>query len=307
MANRLPVLLAVLGFGCSALINPDESRLGDGPDAGVGADAAVGFDAGAGVDAGLPAGDDAGPPVGCEPTPPACDGDDVVTCPDGVEARRDCQAEGGYCEAGGCRPWVCVPGSRACGAGLESVVVCDARGTAETEIPCTGGACDPATNMCEGVDPGACAGLPEIGVGDERTVDLCEEDDDHTFRAGGDCDPRFGANAGDRVFALRITERGRYRIELEDDAILRDIDTVVYVRRQCDEDRSQIACGDDTRCMPTGPFGGDCMDGVRLGLSRVVLDLEPGTYYVVADAFLYDTERGESECGSVELRVREAG
>jgi len=88
---------------------------------------------------------------------------------------------------------------------------------------------------------------------------------------------------------------------------LRDIDTVVYVRRRCDEPRSQLACGDDTRCEGGFPFGGDCMDGVRLGLSRVELDLEPGTYYVVVDAFLYEREGRESVCGNVELRVREAG
>ena len=307
MERHLPIPILALCVGCSALINPDESRLGDGPDASVGVDAGALADAGSAPDAGPPAGDDAGPPMPCMPSPPSCEGDVVVTCPDGVEVRRDCQAEGAFCEEGGCRPWVCTPGTRACGPGLEAVVVCDPRGAAEAEIPCEGGACDSATNRCVSVEPGACEGLPEITVGGDAVTDLCERDDDHTFRAGGDCDPRFGANAGDRVFALRVDERGRYRIELEDDALLRDIDTVVYVRRRCDEPRSQLACGDDTRCEGGFPFGGDCMDGVRLGLSRVELDLEPGTYYVVVDAFLYEREGRESVCGNVELRVREAG
>ena len=310
MTRSLLLLLCISLAGCSALINPDSDQLGGDVDAGP----VVTFDASR-PDAGGPppssdaGATDAGPPASCEPFEPYCSGDSVIACADGVETSRDCQLEGSYCAEGGCRPWNCMPGSRACNPGLESVLACDARGIEEQEIDCEEGACDPATGACTDVPPGACDELESIGVGDDRRVDLCERPNDHTFRAGGDCDPRFDADAGDQIFALRIERAGNYRIELEDEAILRDIDTVLYIRRQCDEPRSQSSCSDDTRCEPTpGPFpGGDCRDGIDLGLSRLEGFLDVGTYYLVVDAFLYEREGFTAECGTVELRVREAG
>lgn len=288
-----------LCVGCSALINPDEGRFGDGEDAGgQGVDA--GFDAGPGFDAG---GVDAGV-TECESDEPFCRGDGLVTCVGGFEQVQNCQASGGYCDEGGCRAWNCEPGSRECNGDLSAVVVCDARGVGTQEIECPTGVCDEETGNCEGVAPGRCMGLPALFPGSRETVDLCARSNDETYVGTDECDMRFRANAGDQVFALLIESGGRYAIEVEDDEITRPIDTVVYLRRVCDEAGTQLGCDDDTACSSFPIPDPSCQDGRDVGHARLEIDLEPGTYYVVADAFLYDAGDGRrSVCGDVAVRV----
>lgn len=115
----------------------------------------------------------------------------------------------------------------------------------------------------------------------------------------------FRARAGDRMFALVIETPGNYRIEVEDDSFTRRIDTIVYMRRVCDEPGTQFQCDDFTPCGGGFPIpGGECRDGRDDTLARIDTFLDAGTYYVVADAFIYDAGDGRrSECGDVELRV----
>ena len=57
----------------------------------------------------------------------------------------------------------------------------------------------------------------------------------------------------------------------------------------CDERGTQIACDDDVTCAESS-IGGPC-SGVEVRESRIETHLAAGTYYIVADAFAYSTER----------------
>ncbi len=307
MVPSLAIL--ALAAGCSALVEPDLDRLGPPEDFDAGSGTA---DAGAmpGTDGGAMPGDDAGPPVGMDGGAPCtsgeaeCRGDTLVTCAGGVESPRDCQAESAFCAMRECRPWVCAPSSRVCSEDGSASLACNARGSREQRVECVGGACDRATGAC-GDAPPDCAGYPELAPGDTVTQDLCAEPDANTFVPQADCDGDLRAASGDRIYALRIERSGRYRIELADDDLLRGIDTILYLRRVCDDPRSQLACSDDTPCSGGGfPIPTGCMDGIDPGRSRLELDLAPGTYYVATDAYVYMLEDGrESECGPVRLTV----
>ncbi|AKF04163.1 hypothetical protein DB32_001312 [Sandaracinus amylolyticus] len=274
----------------------DSGPMQQGPDAGP-----------TGVDSGTIPGSDAGPgsdsgpridaPLGCPPGAARCEGEVAVTCEDGVELRDDCTARDAYCDEGTCVERVCEPGSRACSPDRRSVLECDARGSAQTTTPCAL-FCDATSATCL-LEGGACEGLPTIAVGDTERFSLCSEDDDDTHAASGDCGTSR-ADAGDRTFALTITEDRFYVIDLRDVDGTRGVDTVVYLRRTCDDGDTQVACDDDVPCTESDPTIGGCASGVQVRQSRIAQRLSPGTYYVVADAFEYDG----FGCGTVELRVR---
>ncbi|WP_236515531.1 hypothetical protein [Sandaracinus amylolyticus] len=269
----------------------DSGPMQQGPDAGTTPD----------VDAGTQPGADAGSridaPSGCTPGATRCEGEVLVTCEDGAEQRDDCAALGAYCDEGTCFERVCEPGSRSCSSDLRSVIECDARGSAETEIPCSL-LCDRSSATCL-LEGGSCEGLPTIEVGGNQRFSLCSESDDETHASSGDCGGSR-ADVGDRTFALTIPSGGFYVIDLRDVDGTRSIDTVVYLRSTCDDGDTQIACDDDVPCTESDPTIGGCAGGVQVRQSRIAQRLEAGTYYVVADAFEYEA----FGCGMVELRVR---
>ncbi|MEQ9079766.1 MAG: hypothetical protein RLP09_38255 [Sandaracinaceae bacterium] len=298
-------LAALLALGCSSIISPDDGRLGGDPgvDASVRDSGTGSGDADVDPDSGVER--DSGPPVECGDTP-RCEGDNLVSCVAGMEARQDCRARDAYCEAGACVDWVCEPGSRECNDDLSATIICDARGRTAAESRCTGGSCDPDTGNC-GDRPSMCDGLPEIEVGDTIGVDLCGESDDETFvPMGPNCASDSRADVGDRVYRLEVTSPQNLVIQLSDDDSRAAIDTVLYVRTTCDVAGSQIACDDDEPCS-TIPFPGSCTDGVALGISRIRDRFEPGVYYIVIDAFEYTSGERRFRCGDVELTVRRAG
>jgi hypothetical protein len=296
--------VAILAMGCSSIVNPDQGRLGGDFDAGARADATVVLmDSGPGIDTGVVT-PDSGPVTCAGGAEPRCEGDNLVSCISGMEVRQDCRARRAYCDDGECRDWVCPPSSRMCTEDLRGVEVCTVRGDAFAVTTCTGSVCNPSTNACSSTPP-MCPGLPTVAVGDTHMIDLCAQTNDNTFVPMGECgggDPAT-AESGDAVFALTITTPTDVVIELSDVDTVAAIDTIVYLRRACDVPASQIACDDDEPCDSTFPIPGICTGGVDVRVSRIRTRLEPGTYYVVVDAFLYVQDRTRYGCGTARLRV----
>lgn len=310
----LACCLAIASAGCSAVVSPDPSRF-DAVDAGpvvtlMDSGTVPGSDAGPGpqLDSGTtPPVDGGGPgpvdaPPGCTGAP-RCEGDVLVSCAAGVEVREECALAGAYCDEGACQERVCEPGSRQCSVDRRSVLTCDARGASLTEMACTF-ACDDSSATCL-LDPApdTCTGFETITVGATERFSLCGQSDANTFvgASGSDCPGGSVADVGDVTFALTIPTRGFYVIDLRDVDSTRSIDTVVYLRRVCDDSSTQLACDDDVPCEQSDVPVGSCSDGVQVRQSRIATTLDPGTYYVVADAFDYDS----FGCGTVELRVRQ--
>jgi hypothetical protein len=266
-------------------------------DAGTDAGRDAGSDAGpTPFDAGRDAGRDAGPPV-CVDGTESCIGDLRRVCVGGVIRDEDCAAGGAYCEGGACVPWVCEPGSTACSADFRGVERCDARGTASTTESCGSGFCDPSTGAC-GTLPSACTSLPAITVGGTARFSLCTVSDGDTYTPVGDCAGGVRANSGDRTYQLRVDTTRTVTFDLRDVDSTTAIDTVVYVRRVCDDAATQLGCDDDVPCLESDITTG-CSGGLQVRQSRLTLTLDPGVYYVVADAIEYDV----FNCGTVELRV----
>jgi hypothetical protein len=225
-----------------------------------------------------------------------CEGETRVVCRGGTLVREDCAAMGAFCEAGMCRPRVCTPGSRMCSWDRRSSIECNDRGSASTTTMCST-FCEGSTGACSSGSTG-CFLLPSIGVGGSQRFDLCDETDGDTYTPGGGCPASTRANAGDRTFQLRIDRTQTVLIDLRDVDSGAAIDTVVYVRRTCDDASTQLGCDDDVPCAESDITTG-CSGEVQVRQSRLVLTLEPGTYYIVADAIGYDS----FGCGLVELRV----
>jgi hypothetical protein len=299
-ALGLSSALALLsGAGCSAVISPDESRLGGGPsgsDGGGGLDAPIVLVDGSVVPDG-PVGPDR-PPVGCEGQPPTCEGDTLVQCVAGSLVRTNCAATGGDCVMSGgaasCTATGCAPaGSSRCDG--DDLVTCHGDGT-ETRMTCPSG-CDPAANACATAP--VCPGIPALARG-MTTIDLCAERDASTHASAEGCRTDERADSGDRVYRLDIETATTVVLDLVDADGSTSIDTILYVRTDCEDASSQLACSDDIPCSDSVITSG-CVGGWQVRQSRLVLRLEPGTYYVVVDAFLYSTGPVEFRCGTVIL------
>ena len=299
---RLAVLVLTTS-GCSALVAPDPTRLGS-IDSGLAPDASGPIpDAFVppGVDAHLVSPDawspipvDAWTPT-CVEAATRCEGSFQVTCVGGRETRTDCAAMGLECRGGACSGTVCMPGSVMCSGDRSGIVTCTPDGASVRFSPCPMG-CDPTTNTC--AMSGACSGLPAIGLGDTRRIDLCAADGMTTYVRADGCGAMSDADSNDATFALTIREPTTVELDLRDVDPTVGIDTILYVRRACDASDSQLACSDDIPCTESDITSG-CSGGVQVRQSRITLRLEPGTYYVVADALRYS----EFDCGEVELRV----
>lgn len=300
MLGLRSALVAALFFalafaGCSAIINPDSDRLGAGPDTGPPPR----------VDSGTR---DAGPPGDggdCVEGTPTCSGDALVSCSGGMEVLQDCQAARAFCEVDHCEPWVCVPGDRECASDGESAFVCTARGDEIEEHGCGDGFCDPDTNACVmDVPPPVCEGFGRISPGESIITDLCGLPDDNTFERATGCDFGSRAQSGDEIFVLELDRSTRLTFELTDIDTTRAIDTVLYIRRDCEDGESQVACHDDVACgASTVPGGAFCTGGVDVRQSRMTLTLPAGRYYIVVDAFERRSDGVTYSCGRVRLSI----
>jgi hypothetical protein len=271
---RHSLALAALVSGCSVLIEPDQDRLGGG------------IDAGREVDAAACTGD------------PRCEGETFVDCVAGIQRELRCDARMAYCTSGGCVAWACEPGEHRCALDPRATEVCTARGDGFEEQPCEI-ACDVATGSCIGVDP-ECEGLPGIAVGGTQSFDLCAEQNDDSYLPQKGCEADLSAGLGDRTFVVTLRREATLEIELTDVDPDREVDTVVYVRTACDDGSSQLACDDDVRCFESTVPESECNGDWENRQSRIEVTLEPGTYYIVADAFASPGH----DCGRVRLAVR---
>ena len=253
--------------GCSAIVSPDPTRLG-GSDAGR-------LDAATNADAFIPPGTDAWSPDRPDAWSPDLPDAWSPVVPDAFV------------------PPTCVEGSVRCDGSVRVACV----GGREQRMLCPSGTCNPATGACS-TAPDACAGLPTIALGDTHTFNLCDATGMTTFTRTDACSAGSPADSSDATFVLEIREPTSVLIDLQDADGSVAIDTVVYVRRTCDAPDTQLACSDDVPCSSSAIpcFGGE---RVQVRQSRIVTRLEPGTYYVVADAFLYDS----FDCGDVTLTV----
>lgn len=330
---RLTSFALVLALtGCSAIVSPDGSALDPGGPADAGADAVTpptdssvpdtapsdsapppSDSAPPPVDSSPPPTDGAPPPVDSSPPPdggcsfaPRCEAGVLILCDAGVERRFDCAAGGEVCNSDtiSCDPATgCVPGSRRCLSARESAV-CNADGLSETPIMCPF-SCSDATGACvTDPPPPACSGLPTVGGGDTHRVDLCSQGDDDTHMMSEGCPAGSRADSGDTIFELTVDRRRRVVIDLRDDDDVA-IDTIVYVRTSCEAGSAQVACSDDIPCsesdITSGCFGGG--GGTQVRQSIIDQTFEPGTYYIVVDAFEYSTDGTRFECGRVRLNV----
>jgi len=290
-----PAALVALA-GCSALINPDTGRLGDDPDAGVvtrmdsggpiGSDAGPGFDAGDGS---------------CSDGERRCNGDQLLTCVAGSFVARDCQAMGAFCDDETCEPHVCTPNSRRCSDDGDSIVSCSARGDQASEESCGDGRCDPDTVSCEG-GGGGCEDLPELIPNDRKRIELCEGTGDNTFAPAPGCGSDTPASAADVAYRLVLDEPRRLTFEVTDIDPMRAVDTILYIRRDCEDPSSQVVCADDVPCAASTVDPPACFGEVDVRQSRTTVSLPAGTYYVFVDAFEYMTSGTSFRCGTVRLQ-----
>jgi hypothetical protein len=136
-------------------------------------------------------------------------------------------------------------------------------------------------------------------------VDTCGNGDDSTYQRtsdGGGCPTATRANGPDLVYAITLATRSTITLDLRDDDGV-PIDTVLYLRTHCDEMASQVACSDDLPCgMTDFGCGGGSTSRLEVRQSRITITLEPGTYYVIADSFEYDSGGTRFTCGDVLLR-----
>lgn len=297
------VALAALAGGCSAIINPDDGRLGGRDDAGT-ADIDSGItlmDSGPRPDVGPPPDDDGGSSL-CVSEEPRCSGDALVTCVSGREISQDCQARMAYCDEGECRDWECEPDSRTCSGDLSASIVCNSRGSDTAVIECPV-VCDPTDGRCSD-STDRCSTVPAVTLGSTHDIDLCTKFDDNTHTPVEGCGTTSRADAQDTVFRLEVPSEQTVTIELTDIDRARAIDTIVYIRRVCDDGSSQVSCDDDVPCDESSVPGTDfCIGGYDVRQSRIETTLAAGTYYIVVDAFLYRRDTVAFTCGTVQLSI----
>lgn len=234
------------------------------------------------------------PDAGCVPR---CTGDILGGCerPD-----VDCALVGNVCRpgAGGvpmCIPPPCVGDEPVCSADGRSSFVC--RGGVRTRLFCDGYGCDGATGLCDAT----CTIMGEYVPGTSR-FDLCAYGADfENATATGMCNT--AADAEDRMARVVVTRRSRLDAVVRDDDPSVDVDTVLYLWRVCDDAAMQIACDDDVPCTEAPSSLGPCVGGVQYRQSHITADLEPGTYYLVADAIDASASGITWVCGFVSLTL----
>lgn len=195
----------------------------------------------------------------------------------------------------------CIPGRSWCAE--NAVVTCNPDGTGSSRVLCEDDLClsdiDGARCVPPEDFPTECPipGARHIGPG-SFTLDLCSSGDDALPIDQNDCATDGTRSGGDAVLTFTLTETRDVSIDLRDDDDRAAVDTIVYVRRACDDAESQIACSDDVACEDSDVTTG-CDAGIQVRQSKLELRLEPGDYTVVADFLEY---RGFG-CGQVLLQL----
>ena len=111
------------------------------------------------------------------------------------------------------------------------------------------------------------------------------------------------ADAGADSFTVLAAAMYSGMLDLRDDDGSAAVDTVMYLLDECGDPMSQLACDDDVPCSESDVRCSDSDRGVQVRQSIIDVVLDPGTYYVVVDSFLYTRSDGSFTCGQVRLDI----
>ena len=151
---------------------------------------------------------------------------------------------------------------------------------------------------------GTCDSPRVLEVGDELEIDLCGHESNHRNVEGPvECNEHevFGSEA---VAQFTLTRREPVRIEMYDSDPNRVIDTLLYLRSNCTEAATQLICADDQPCDETNEDLGPCVNGRQPRHSLIEVELDAGTYFVIADSWNYSNGASEYTCGRVHLELK---
>lgn len=223
---------------------------------------------------------------------------------------------GTQCGACGDGEWECDGGNALVCAGEGELNACGGCGNLDVtpNTPCLD--CERGRWICSGTSlvcncpgddpvPAACQDPLEIELGEEIIVDLCPRPDEMANLAGGECD-EHEIHGPEAVYRLTLDERTSVRLALWDDDDTRAIDTLLYVRRQCEDRSSQVACADDEPCDAENRDLGLCTGDQQPRLSVIDTVMDAGDYFIVVDTYEYAQNGVSYSCGTVHLETEES-
>jgi cysteine-rich repeat protein len=105
----------------------------------------------------------------------------------------------------------------------------------------------------------------------------------------------------DVVFRFDLPTRSRVFVEVADDDSVA-VDPIVYIRTDCADEDTQLACGDDVPCDSADVLGA-CIGGLQPRVARIDTVLDAGRYALWVDSFEVRSGGTDFGCGNVELRI----
>ncbi|MCA9582019.1 MAG: trypsin-like peptidase domain-containing protein [Myxococcales bacterium] len=212
---------------------------------------------------------------GCD----ACTGDEkchtLVGDPNTSYCTVDCTVDAD-CAAGlACDGGQCLPRPACYGGNLWLFDACGR--PRKMQGACSEDAvCKPGAFACTAAGPGnSCEQTEELELKDATIRGTLG--DDYRSNFNGSC----GGLGQDRVYPFTTDKKIRFR------ATVTGFDTVLYLRRTCDDPASEILCRDDTT--PPGDKG-----------TRLEETLEPGQYFLILDSDGFEPVPG----GDFELEIK---
>ena len=151
---------------------------------------------------------------------------------------------------------------------------------------------------------GTCDSPRVLQLGDELDVDLCAAEDNNGNIAGPEECNAYEIEGSDVVFQFTLARREPVRIEMYDSDSNRVIDTLIYLRNTCSDASSQIFCSDDRPCDESNEGLGPCVGDRQPRHSLMEVELDAGTYYLIADSWNYSREGIGYGCGRVHLELK---
>ncbi len=105
---------------------------------------------------------------------------------------------------------------------------------------------------------------------------------------------------------LSFEETTSARFALWDADEFQAIDTLLYIRRECEDGATQVACADDEPCDEENGELGACVGDRQPRLSVIDTVMEAGEYFIVVDSYQYGQNGIEYGCGTVHLETGES-
>ena len=239
-----------------------------------------------------------------EPVENACGGDEILEgqpgdscgpCADGEwecadESSVTCVGAGPGNECGGCGDLPHAPSSP-CDECPGGIWICLDDGEMICQCPGNPG-------------EGTCAEPRTLQLGDELDIDLCAHESIHSNIAGPDQCNAYEIGGSDVVFQFTLARREPVRVEMYDSDSNRVIDTLLYLRSECTDASSQVICSDDSPCDESNEGLGPCVGDRQPRHSQFELELEAGTYFLIADSWNYSRDGVGYGCGRVHLELK---